>query len=516
MLKNIRVLCAAFFMVSLTLLFLDYTGAIHAYLGWIARVQLVPALLSLNILVFAVLVLITLLFGRIYCSVLCPLGIFQDIVSRIAGIFKKNRFSFWSPCKAFVGLRFVLLGLFAIALMVNIVVVVVLIEPYSAYGRMVAQLFGPVYMLGNNLLAYFAERMNSYAFFTVDIWLRSVSALVVAILTFVIIAAFALKSGRGYCNTICPVGTFLGVIARFSLIKLRISKDKCVSCGVCAKNCKASCLDSNELKIDYFRCIICFNCMKRCPKKAMRYGISSRKSAEDAGGTMNVISAAESEKSQDKLTNGGNVRRGFISGIAVLMFGFLTRKAYARVGFNFDGGVAPLEPKRAPSRSQPIIPPGADNIRNFRRRCTGCQLCVTTCPNNVLRPSNNISSFMQPHLSFERGFCRPECVKCSLVCPTGAIRPITAAEKSSIQIGYAVWQKELCLVITDDVNCDLCSRRCPTAAITMIQYTIGARQRRIPMVDTNRCIGCGACEHLCPVRPYSAIFVEGIDTHRTV
>ena len=201
-------------------------------------------------------------------------------------------------------------------------------------------------------------------------------------------------------------------------------------------------------------------------------------------------------------------RRGLIAGIAFFALGLAARAA-ARV-YQFDGGLAQLEDKKAPNRSHPIIPPGADNVRSFRRRCTGCQLCVSVCQNQVL-------SSTRPNLSFERGYCRPECVKCSQVCPTGAIQPITPAEKSATQIGYAVWNKELCVVNVDKVSCDLCERKCPTGAIIRInEKADDPSSPKIPMIDTSRCIGCGACEHLCPARPYSAIYVEGLDTHRTI
>jgi len=211
----------------------------------------------------------------------------------------------------------------------------------------------------------------------------------------------------------------------------------------------------------------------------------------------------------------GLARRGFISAAALFVAGLATRGA-ANL-YQFDGGLAALEDKKAPARAKPIIPPGAGNVRHFRARCTGCQLCVSVCPNNVLRPSNKASGFMQPTLSYERGYCRPECVKCSEVCPTGALRPITTAEKSATQIGCAAWNKDLCIVNTDKTACDLCERKCPTAAITMIpQSADDPASLKIPMIDANRCIGCGACEQLCPSRPYSAIYVDGVETHRTI
>ena len=496
MLIKIRIIAATLFTTAVTLLFLDYTGTVHTYLGWCAKIQFIPALLAANIAVSLGVILITLLLGRVYCSVICPLGIFQDIVAFVSGIGKKNRFSYRTPKMAFIILRYTLPVIFAAAILTGGGTVTVLLEPYSAYGRMVSQILGPVWQWGNNLLAYFAERANSYAFHSADVWLKSASALAVALFTLAAVGIFALKSGRGYCNVICPAGAVLGLFAKFSLIKPRIDKEKCKRCGLCAKNCKAACINSEREEIDYSRCVTCFNCLKCCPKGAIKYSPpQSYKKPHDA------VSPT------DNISDGGMARRGFISAAATLGLGLITRTIAS--GYEFDGGLAPLEDKHAAPRLIPIVPPGADSYRNFSKHCTGCQLCVSTCPNQVLRPSDKN---LQPQMSFERGYCRPECVKCSQVCPSGAISPITPAEKSATQIGRAVWKGELCVINTDKVSCDLCFRKCPTAAITIIDGDGG----NIVMIDDNRCIGCGACEQLCPARPYSAIYVEGVETHRTV
>jgi len=453
----------AFFIIAITLLFLDFTGTVHTYLGWCAKIQLVPAILAANIAVSLGIILLTLIFGRFYCLMICPLGILQDIIS------KKNRFSYRPPRKTLIILRY--------ALLLAFIPLITLLEPYSAYGRMISQLLGPVYKWGNNLLAYFAERAGSYAFYSVDVWLKSASSLVIAIITLLAVGISAWKSGRGYCNTICPVGAFLGLLSKFSIMKPRIDKEKCKHCGLCVKSCKAACIDTTRAEIDYLRCFTCLKCTKACPLGAIKY-------APPTGA--------------DKLSKEGLARRKLLVGTTLLASGFATRAAANQ----FDGGLAKLEDKKAPARTKPIVPPGADNYRNFHDRCTGCQLCVSVCPNQVLRPG-----ITKANMSYERGYCRPECVKCSQVCPTGAIRPITTAEKSSIQIGIAVWNSELCIINRDKAACDLCARKCPTGAIEMIPF---------PMIDPSRCIGCGACEHLCPSRPHSAIHVEGVETHRVI
>lgn len=184
---------------------------------------------------------------------------------------------------------------------------------------------------------------------------------------------------------------------------------------------------------------------------------------------------------------------------------------------NVDGGLAAIVPKKAPKRTTPLIPPGAQSLHHFSRHCTACQLCVSLCPNQVLQPSSAPARLSQPEMSFEKGYCRPECTRCSHVCPTGAIRPITRADKSATQLGHAVWRKDLCLVTKDGVRCDNCSRHCPAGAIETIALDASnPHSLRFPSVDPERCIGCGACENLCPVRPISAIHVEGHEVHRIV
>lgn len=117
---------------------------------------------------------------------------------------------------------------------------------------------------------------------------------------------------------------------------------------------------------------------------------------------------------------------------------------------------------------------------------------------------------MQPEISYVRGYCRPECVECSQVCPTGAIKPITTADKSALSIGQAIWIKDNCVVNTDEVRCDNCERHCPTGAITLVDRDPGySDSLKIPVIDKELCTGCGACENLCPTRPFSAIYVEG-------
>ena len=490
MLRKIRLALAVLFFALVTLLFLDFTGTLHAWFGWMAKIQFLPAVLALNVGVVAFLVVLTLVLGRVYCSVICPLGVFQDIISWINSRRKKKKFRFsYSPAKSW--LRYSVLAVFLIALIAGIGSLVALLAPYSSYGRIANNLFAPIYQWGNNLLAYFAERADSYAFYETTVWIKSLPTFIIALLTFIIIAVLAWRNGRTYCNTICPVGTVLGFLSRFALFRPAIDSSKCKDCSLCARQCKAACIDFKNHQIDYSRCVACMDCLDVCKHDALHFESYLKKAAP----------------AQEQ---GGESRRAFFAVGAMLA----TTAALKAQEKTVDGGLAMIEEKKIPKRATPIAPPGAFSLRNFVQHCTACQLCVSVCPNEVLRP---FTSLLEPEMSYERGYCRPECVKCSEVCPTGAIKPITVADKSAIQIGHAVWIKENCIPLRDGQSCNNCERHCPTKAIQMVPSDpSNPDSLKIPVVNEEKCIGCGACENLCPARPFSALYVEGHENHSTI
>lgn len=503
MLKKTRIALAVIFFAAITLLFLDFTGTIHRWMRWMAKIQFLPAVLALNFGVVIALATLTLIFGRVYCSVICPLGVFQDIISWINGKRgKKNRMRFsYSPAKNW--LRYGVLVLFIIALAAGAASLAALIAPYSAYGRIASSLFAPLWKWGNNILAYFAERLDSYAFYSTEVWSGSLSAFIVAIVTCIILFTLAWKNGRTWCNTICPVGTVLGFLSRFSLLKVRIDADKCKECSLCTRQCKASCIDWKNHSIDYSRCVACFDCLDACRHGAITY------TWRHGSGTVR----AAAEKKDKTMEATGASRRNFLSITALAA----TSAALSAQEKKVDGGLAVIEEKKIPRRQTKIVPAGSLSIKNFYQHCTACQLCVSICPNQVLRPSAGLMTLMQPEMSYEKGYCRPECTRCSNVCPSGAISPVTEAEKSSISIGHAVWIRENCIPITDGQKCGNCARHCPAGAIRMVPLEPGNPDSlRIPAVNEERCIGCGACENLCPARPFSAIYVEGHLVHSEI
>ncbi len=498
MLRKIRLTLAVLFFVLVTMLFLDFTGTLHAWFGWMAKVQFLPAVLALNVGVVAFLIVLTLVLGRVYCSVICPMGVMQDVISWVSGRRKKKKYRFsYSPEKTW--LRYGILVVFIIALVAGIGWLAALLAPYSSYGRIANNLFTPVYLWGNNLLAYLAERADSYAFYSTEVWLKSISTFAIALITFIAIAILAWRNGRTYCNTICPVGTVLGFLSRFAIFRPVIDDSKCKECSLCARQCKAACIDFKNHKIDYSRCVACMDCLDSCKHDALHFRSVLKKQP--------VVETIPAGKPTD------DARRSFLS-VSALIATTAALKAQEKT---VDGGLAVIEEKKIPKRATPLVPPGAISLRNFANHCTACQLCVSVCPNEVLRPSTSLTKLMQPEMSFERGYCRPECVKCSEVCPTGAIRPLTIADKSATQVGHAVWVKENCIPLRDGQSCNNCERHCPTKAIQMVPSdSADSESLKIPVVNEEKCIGCGACEALCPGRPFSALYVEGHETHRTI
>ena len=499
MLRKIRITLATVMFIGITWLFVDFTGTAYHWFGWMPKLQFLEAVLALNVAVIIGLVVLTLVLGRIYCSVVCPLGIMQDIFGWLGKKAKKNRYTYSKEMK---WLRYPVLVVFIIALVAGIGTLFQLLAPYSAYGRIATYLLQPIWVAGNNVLASIAEHYDSYAFYHSNIWLKSGVSLIIAGVTLITLGVLAWRNGRTYCNTICPVGTLLGMLSRFSFLKIHFDTEKCRNCSLCTKNCKAACIDFKTHTVDYSRCVVCGDCIESCKFGALRYSIGTSRTSK---------TSETSQTSETCPTSEG--RRSFLLASAMLTTAAIAQKKEKMM----DGGLAEIEDKVAPERQTPLTPPGSRSRANLEQRCTGCQLCISECPNEVLRPSDDLMHLMMPVMSYERGYCRPECTRCSQVCPAGAILPIKAEDKASTQIGHAVWIKKNCVVLTDEVECGNCATHCPVGAIEMVPSDPDNEESPyVPAVNEARCIGCGACENLCPARPHSAIYVEGHEQHKEV
>lgn len=464
MLRKIRIAAAALFFVGITLLF---AGIGDQWWGWMAKLQFLPSCMALNFGAIAFILLLTLVFGRIYCSVICPMGVFQDIIIWLRkAVCPKGR----KPKRHFVKepriVRYGILAIVIVSALTFSQLLLTALAPYSAYGRAVRSVIG-------------LARGESLA----------PVLLISAFVTLAVIAVCAWIWGRGWCNTICPVGSVLGLVSRFSLFKVSIDKSQCVSCRKCERGCKSSCIDIDTHTVDTSRCVDCFDCLDSCPKSGIKFRFSLPGKAEA------------------KTENVDKGRRAFMTTTA-LVGGSLALGAQNK---RLDGGLAEVIDKTSPERAERLVPFGARSVKDFYDRCTACQLCVSNCPNGVLRASTDLEHFLQPQMGYEKGWCRPECTTCSQLCPAGAILPLEKDEKLSHKIGTAKVNLSLCLAAKDEAGCGNCSRHCPAGAVRMVK-TDGFR-RSIPVVAEAQCIGCGACEYLCPSRPISAITVDGISVH---
>jgi ferredoxin len=475
MLRRIRRILAFLTLFSLTFFLL---GVFPVSL---APFQLLPALLAANGIAIVVILLVTVLFGRIYCSILCPLGIFQDIFIWLRHRWRKPSFSYTPEWRR---LRYAMLVLVCLASIGGISFIPALLDPYSIYGRMVVHLLGPLWQHGTNLAVSFSEAHDVLPLERYDIVWQGGIALVVAALYFVLLAFLSWRYGRLYCNAICPVGTLLGTMSRFSWKRIYIDTAKCRNCGLCERRCKSSCIDVSTHQIDHSRCVDCFDCLQECPFQAIAIGLPQTEQHVPHTAAGEVVGPVLSRRAL-----------------------FLTAAAAAASLVSSVWHPALTVQAAREGEDLPVLPPGAVNRQRLAGQCTACHACVDSCPNQVLRPASLIdgSSLLQPVADYTRGACAVDCHRCGSVCPSQAIQPLSLEVKRRTRIGIARYDYHQCLIETDGVTCGNCAVHCPVHAITMA----GPEGHKTPRVDESKCIGCGSCEYHCPASP-RAMRVHGV------
>lgn len=513
-LKGLRVLLAALFFIPILLFFLDFTNKMPVDVHKLLHVQLLPAILGGMFGIVAVLFLLTLLFGRIYCSVLCPAGVFQDIINRLFCIGKKKkkgvrRFKYHKPLNR---VRYVLLAATAITALLGFSGLCLLLDPYSNFGRIAANLFRPSVMWGNNVLADWLMKMDNYSLFHVTISTVSIAGLVSGIVALVVFAVLVIFRGRLFCNSLCPVGALLSLVSRYSFFRISFDKEACTHCGNCEHTCKAEAIDTKNLTVDTSRCVDCFNCVSSCAKGGLQYRFNPpfRKGEKRiAEATMNM------EAEQQPAVNS---RRTFLATGATVAATLPIVSAIAEGVGQCEGHGQGSGHGKGKGRKKwpPITPPGSLSLERFKDKCTGCHICVVKCPSQVLRPAGLEYGFdylLKPRMAYINSYCNYECTVCSEVCPAGAIRPIAVEEKKSLQVGIATFFINRCIVKTEGTDCGACSEHCPTQAVHMVPYE---GTLTIPQVNPDLCVGCGGCESICPVRPMRAIIVKSNVVHQTI
>ncbi|MBF0528378.1 MAG: 4Fe-4S binding protein [Deltaproteobacteria bacterium] len=496
-LKSFRVGVSVMFFVLTAFLFLDFRNIVEpSVAGGLLYLQFVPSLLkfanaaALGAAGFMVIMILTVLFGRVYCSTVCPLGTLQDVISFVAGKKSKWRdFRFSTPHNA---LRYSILTLTVLFLIAGSGFLLNLLDPFSNFGRIFSNLFRPVVLVVNNLAAIVLEGLDVHTLYRVQWAVFAPVSAIVSLAILMLIAWLAATRGRFYCNTVCPVGALLGLLSKISFLQISIDSGVCKGCQLCEGVCKAGCIDSRKKTVDISRCVGCYNCFAICPRKGLRFENRWRKRA----------TAAQPDRE----------RRDFIINSGVYLLGLTgfteeTKQIIQSRPTTIFGLV-----------TSPISPPGSASIEHFTGTCTACHLCVSACPSRVLVPSFLEFGFlgiMQPRMNFQSGHCNYDCTICMEVCPSDAILPLTVEKKKLTQLGVAKFIKENCVVYTDNKDCGACSEHCPTKAVDMVPYPNPTNKRLvIPEVKPEYCIGCGGCEHACPTKPYKAIYVDGNPVHK--
>ncbi|MCX6325207.1 MAG: 4Fe-4S binding protein, partial [Bacteroidia bacterium] len=368
LLRRIRIVFSTLVFICFFLVFVDFRYIIPPdYINTVLFFQFVPSVIkffNLGTLAaggFLTVLVLTVLTGRSYCSFLCPLGIGQDLFSRIGGRFKKRfrRYGFKRPFTIF---RYSLLAITLIVTSIWGIYMITLLDPYSIFGRFMAYFAKPAVLVINNFLAGIFSKFDIYTLSNIPVKGFSLIAYSIPAAFFILVGTLSFTKGRLYCNMICPVGTLLGLLSKVSFLRINFDEKACTRCGRCSLRCKSSCIDFLKHDIDVTRCVDCFNCINACQDKALSYGIVKI-------------------KKKDHVTD--ESKRKIIAGSILFLFG-LSKTT------NGQEKKVPIPKKDSTvkeNKTYPVCPPGGVTIEDFNKDCTACSLCISACPNGVLQPA---------------------------------------------------------------------------------------------------------------------------------
>ncbi|UCF91306.1 MAG: 4Fe-4S binding protein [Desulfobacterales bacterium] len=436
---------------------------------------------------------LTLLLGRVFCGFICPFGTIHHAVGGLRPSLKGRRMIQANEKKPSQRLKYFALVFLLVACVLGLNLTGVL-DPIALLFRSVALAILPgagaalrsvfealaaseVKVL--NLLSYGAEVLLAPVFGYSQETYQTAGFIG---LIFLAILFLNRIRPRFWCRTLCPLGALLGLLARFSILRLEKYPEKCTACNRCTQHCQGAASPRPDQAWETAECLACFNCAHVCPEDALAFRF----------------------RATPKLTRKPDIGRravltGLLTGIALPFLGRL------------DGRVDKVADPRL------IRPPGARPEKDFLELCQRCGQCMKVCPTNAINPTlgeAGLAGFWTPRLIMTQGYCEYTCTLCGSVCPTGAIREITASDKIErpIKIGAAYVDRGRCLPWSGNAPCIVCQEHCPTSpkAIYLKEDVLAAPDGRhlqvqLPFVDLKRCVGCGICENKCPVRGRPAI-----------
>lgn len=424
-----------------------------------------------------VIILGTLIFGRFFCSWLCPLGILNQFTSwlfRRRRAFEKVGENAYRPA---FRLKYYILG----ALMV-----------LAALGSLQVGLLDPIALLTRSMVTGILPTAGAGLYLKPQVFHGGV--LLALILVALVLANRFMT--RFWCRVLCPLGALLGLLATRSVFRIRRDVAKCDDCQRCPQHCQGACDPDKELRVT--ECHVCLNCIEACPQGALHYGLPTP------------------DSSVHKPLDIGRRRMVETAAAAALLFPMMRAS------------------RAAHSDPDPhtIRPPGSLAEADFLARCVKCAACMRVCPTNVLQPAlleSGLEGLWTPILVNRLGWCEQSCVLCGQACPTGAIRRLTVAEKvgrppfdKPMKLGTAFFDQGRCLPWAMQTECVVCEEVCPTSpkAIWTRDEEVMRRDGKVkrlkrPFVEPALCIGCGSCENHCPVADHAAIRVTSVGETRS-